>query len=253
MLAAPLAAAAFGDDRLTPLIQVLALQFPLNALCPVPQALARRDMNFKWLAWIELVSGLTSSLCTLALAWFGRACGRWCWGLWPEAGCDGPAVARRRSVLPVFRLDGITSSSIRRCNHREPACMAGHLPIGRADRGTPPDAGGRGRVFRRFSARDLADDEDHGHREPGRLSDGGKAPRQAPATPRTIARRKPAADLRERAGGLGDFRGCAGVRKARLRREMGGSRISAPGRELGRTLQDARQHALTMRYRDGQR
>ena len=90
LLAAPLAAAAFGDDRLTLVIQVSALQFPINALCIVPQALARRDMNFKWLAWIDLAAGLASNLCTLALAWIGAGCGLWCWAVWPEAGCERP-------------------------------------------------------------------------------------------------------------------------------------------------------------------
>ena len=107
-LGAPLAAAAFGDDRLTLIIQVLALQFPLNALCTVPQALARRDMNFKWLAWIELASGLTSNVSTLGLAWLGA--GVWALVLGNLAGGGLRAVLLLlggKSVLPVFRLDGI--------------------------------------------------------------------------------------------------------------------------------------------------
>ena len=108
VLAAPLAAAAFGDDRLTLIIRALALQFPLNALCTVPQALARRDMNFKWLAWIELAVGLASNLCTLALAWIGA--GVWALVLGTLAGAGLRAVLLflgGKSVRPVFRLNGI--------------------------------------------------------------------------------------------------------------------------------------------------
>ena len=105
VLAAPLAAAAFGDERLTLIIQVLALQFPLNALCTVPQALARRDMNFKWLAWIELASGLASNLCTLGLGLVrggrvgigARQSGR-------RRAASGPAAARRQIGTPGLSI-----------------------------------------------------------------------------------------------------------------------------------------------------
>ena len=74
----------------------------------MPQALARRVMNFKWLAWIELAVGLASSLCALALAWFGA--GVWALVLGSLAGGGLRAVLLLlggKSVRPVFRLDGI--------------------------------------------------------------------------------------------------------------------------------------------------
>jgi teichuronic acid exporter len=107
-LCAPLAAFFFNEARLTPVIQVSALQFVINALCTVPQAFAYRDMEFKWLAWIELISGLAANLCTLALAWLGA--GVWALVLGSLAGGAVRAallLAGGRSVRPVFRLDGI--------------------------------------------------------------------------------------------------------------------------------------------------
>ena len=105
---APLAALAFEDARLTSIIRVSALQFLLNALCTVPQALAYRDMNFKWLAWIELASAFATNLSALALAWYGA--GVWALVLGGLAGGGlrtALLIAGGTSVRPVFRLKGI--------------------------------------------------------------------------------------------------------------------------------------------------
>lgn len=67
-LSAPLVAWGFGEPRLTPLVQVMALQFAFSAASAVPQALMSRDLQFKRAAWIELASGLTVSAMTLILA-----------------------------------------------------------------------------------------------------------------------------------------------------------------------------------------
>lgn len=67
-LGAPLVALAFGEPRLTVLVQVMSLQFLFGAIGSVPQALMSRSLKFKRTAWIELVSGLTISVATLVLA-----------------------------------------------------------------------------------------------------------------------------------------------------------------------------------------
>ena len=67
---APLFAQMLGNDpRLADVIRVLSIQFLLNALDAVPQSLAARDMQFKFVAGIELVSTVTGSVITLVLAW----------------------------------------------------------------------------------------------------------------------------------------------------------------------------------------
>lgn len=73
--AAPLASWAYHEPRLTALVQVASLTFVFNAFSTIPQAIAYRDMNFKWLAVVELAAVLASGLVTLALAW--RGAGVW--------------------------------------------------------------------------------------------------------------------------------------------------------------------------------
>src|SRR5262245_39715303 len=70
LLGAPLFADLMGNDRLTNIIRVLAVQFLLNAIDGVPASVAYRQMRFKLLAGVELATVLLSSLATLALAWF---------------------------------------------------------------------------------------------------------------------------------------------------------------------------------------
>ncbi len=74
-LAAPLAGALFNDSRLIDVVRVSALQFLFNAAATVPQSMVYREMRFKWLAFVDLASGLMTSLITLALAW--RGAGVW--------------------------------------------------------------------------------------------------------------------------------------------------------------------------------
>jgi teichuronic acid exporter len=106
--AAPLAAFVFEAPQLTLLIQAASLQFVFLAICAMPYALATRAMLFKWLATVELITGVATSLATLALAWKGFAV----WSLVLGA-LVGHAV---RAVLlvvggenprPVFRFSGL--------------------------------------------------------------------------------------------------------------------------------------------------
>ena len=46
-------------------------KFLFNALATIPQSMAYREMRFKWLAYVDLASGLVASLATMALAWWG--------------------------------------------------------------------------------------------------------------------------------------------------------------------------------------
>ena len=89
VLAAPLAAAAFGDDRLT-------LDHPrvgpaVSAQCalhrPAGPGAPRHELQ---------VARMDRSCCRDSLPVFaplrwpgsGRACGHWCWAVWPEADCE---------------------------------------------------------------------------------------------------------------------------------------------------------------------
>jgi teichuronic acid exporter len=71
--AAPAAAWFFGSPQLTLLIQIASLQFVFLAIGAMPHALATRAMAFKWLAKVELVTGVVTSIATLVLALKGFA------------------------------------------------------------------------------------------------------------------------------------------------------------------------------------
>jgi O-antigen/teichoic acid export membrane protein len=70
-LCAPLIAKFFGNQQLVLLVQVASLHFVLSGLSTVPQSLAYRDMNFRWLAWVELATVVITGGLTLGLAYFG--------------------------------------------------------------------------------------------------------------------------------------------------------------------------------------
>lgn len=106
-LGAPLAGLFFNEVLLPRVVQVSSLHFVLAAVSIVPQALAYRDMNFRWSASIELVSALAASVTTLLLALHG-------FGVWSlvVGSLSGAAVRsamflRGQNVWPVFRLGGV--------------------------------------------------------------------------------------------------------------------------------------------------
>jgi teichuronic acid exporter len=71
LLGAPVLAVLLGDSRLTPLLQVLSVQFVFTAIDTVPYSLAYRSMRFKRLAGVELAVTLLGAFATLLLAWGG--------------------------------------------------------------------------------------------------------------------------------------------------------------------------------------
>jgi teichuronic acid exporter len=78
--AAPLIADFYDEPRLTLLIRVLALQFFLMGFSVLPQSLLNRDMAFRKMALVELVSAVAGSLATLLLALAGHGVWALVWG-----------------------------------------------------------------------------------------------------------------------------------------------------------------------------
>lgn len=108
VLGAPAIAAFYKDPRLVALIQVSSLQFLFAAASAIPQALAARELNFKWLATVELASGFVVGIASLLLAWWGA--GVWALVLGALLGAGLRAVlfiVRGPNVWPDFRLTGI--------------------------------------------------------------------------------------------------------------------------------------------------
>lgn len=106
-LGAPLAGLFFKEAVLPRVIQVSSLHFVLAAVSIVPQALAYRDMNFKWSASIELVSALASSVVTLLLALHGAGVWSLVLGSLAGAAVRSAMFLRGQTVWPVFRLGGV--------------------------------------------------------------------------------------------------------------------------------------------------
>lgn len=107
-LGAPVFAGLLGDFRLTPILQVLSIQFLLTAIESVPLALAQRRMDFKRLAGIELAATLLGSATTLLLAWLGV--GVWALVIGNLAGATLRTVCYvglGGFVWPSFNISGI--------------------------------------------------------------------------------------------------------------------------------------------------
>lgn len=75
MLLAPAVGKFYDEDRLIPVIRVLAVQFLLVPLSTIPEVSLQRRLEFKKRSIIDLGSAVTSSLATLMLALAG-------WGVW---------------------------------------------------------------------------------------------------------------------------------------------------------------------------
>jgi teichuronic acid exporter len=105
---APLVAGFYQEPRLTAVIRVASLQFIINALAIVPDALLRRELRFKRLSVVEIASGVSGNLVTLLLAFKGY--GVWSLVMGALAGGLARAILLQFSVqdrlAPAFRFRG---------------------------------------------------------------------------------------------------------------------------------------------------
>jgi O-antigen/teichoic acid export membrane protein len=70
--AAPPLARLFDDDRLTLVLQALALSLLIMPIASVPRAILQRSLNFKATTTSELISNIASAAVTLSLALLGQ-------------------------------------------------------------------------------------------------------------------------------------------------------------------------------------
>jgi teichuronic acid exporter len=75
LAAAPVIAAFFGEERLTPIIRVLAVQFLLMIFAVIPVALLTKALDFKRQSVVEFGAAACGSVATLVAALAG-------WGVW---------------------------------------------------------------------------------------------------------------------------------------------------------------------------
>jgi O-antigen/teichoic acid export membrane protein len=106
---APLLAGFFGDPRLTDIVRVLGIQFPLASIGVVQDAMLNREMRFKAKSFANLAITLGNGFTTLALALAGA--GVWALVLGSLAGSlirpAALSIAARHWCRPRFSRDGM--------------------------------------------------------------------------------------------------------------------------------------------------
>lgn len=108
VLCAPLLALAYENSALTALMQVAAIQLPISAIATIQQALAQRELDFRWLAWVELSTVLATAATTLLLAWLGFGVWALVLGSIANAVVRAVVVLQRGFVWPSFRMRGVS-------------------------------------------------------------------------------------------------------------------------------------------------
>lgn len=94
-LAAPLLSWFFRAPEAVNLIRASSLHLVLAPLCAIPEAMLRRNLRFRGISLIELVSAISASVATVAMAWLGV-------GVW--ALIAGPLVGAAVRVLVINLL-----------------------------------------------------------------------------------------------------------------------------------------------------
>jgi len=106
LILAPAISLFFEVSQLSSVLSALAVLFLIEAFRSVPHNLLVRALDFKKIAWIELVSRILGAISTLALALYGA-------GVWALVlgnliahlvGTIGTVVSTRYSPVPSFRM-----------------------------------------------------------------------------------------------------------------------------------------------------
>lgn len=100
--AAPLVSAFFAEDDLTYALRVVALQLPISSFFIVPLGILRLKMNFKVIAIVEGIAGVSNAAFTLSFAMLGY--GYWSLVFGVIAGSLVKAIALNFKVRAGFRL-----------------------------------------------------------------------------------------------------------------------------------------------------
>ncbi|MBF0188746.1 MAG: lipopolysaccharide biosynthesis protein [Magnetococcales bacterium] len=109
---APFVAGFFQEPRLTPMVQVLSINFLVSGLGLVPDALLIRAMDFRSKALVDVVANLVGGVLTLGLALSG-------YGVWSLIWSNvvtltirmiGYGIASPFRHWPRFRFDGVGES-----------------------------------------------------------------------------------------------------------------------------------------------
>lgn len=109
LISAPLVAGFFSEPRIVPILRALSINFPLAALYFLPQALLRRNFEFKKKSSIDLLAKVLASFTLLGFAYLG-------YGVWSLVFstismnvCRAIAfnAQRKHSYWPSFNFSGM--------------------------------------------------------------------------------------------------------------------------------------------------
>jgi O-antigen/teichoic acid export membrane protein len=106
---APFIARFYHEPRLIPLVRVMALQFLLMGFTVLPQSLLLREMKFRKIAIVDLLSALIGSITTLALALTGFGVWALVWGtlMIRVVSMVGLNLAQPFLCPPSFKMKGM--------------------------------------------------------------------------------------------------------------------------------------------------
>lgn len=97
IVGAPWIATFFNDDRVAPVLRVLALQLPLASVCSIFTALMYKRLEFRRLFWVRLVTAGAPGLVSIPLAQYG-------WTYWSLVA--GVLVGQVLQLVVLWRLAG---------------------------------------------------------------------------------------------------------------------------------------------------
>lgn len=108
-LASPLIADFFGQPRLSLIIITLSVSMLISAMGSIPDALIKRNLDFRSLAAIDVVRALIASTATLAMAYAGFGVWSLVWGtlIGSFVGTVGLMIASPSRALPSFNFKGL--------------------------------------------------------------------------------------------------------------------------------------------------
>lgn len=99
----------FNEPKLTPVIQLISLSFVITAFGIVPEALLEREMRFKKISIINLISTIIGALITLILALFDYGVWALVWGNISQVATKslGYIISSDKFIFPSFSLTGM--------------------------------------------------------------------------------------------------------------------------------------------------
>ena len=94
---APFIAGFYGEDRIRPLVMVLALTLPLSTIMVVPTSILYRELQFQDVVRSQVYGSLTGAVFAILLAWMG-------FGFWSLA--IQPIIGLLITAMLVFKYSG---------------------------------------------------------------------------------------------------------------------------------------------------